>query len=201
MALNETDLCKLAYKYGTDKCPKLKHNYTPYYHQLLNSKRNQIKKVLELGIGRYKGMETNPVIFDKGLNRYYHRGASLYMWRDYFPNAYIYGADVAPETIFTDDRIKTFLCDERKNDDLTNLVSTIGKDIDLVIDDASHHVGDQIFACQKLMPLLKKEVVYIIEDVSHPAKISAALEEKYRSHIPSITNQKPGNMLMVIENT
>ena len=45
-----TDLCKLAYKYGTDKCPQLKHSYTPFYYQLLKSKRQKIKKILEMDI-------------------------------------------------------------------------------------------------------------------------------------------------------
>ena len=46
-----TKLCKLAYKYGTDKCPQIHHSYTPFYYELLNPKRNEIKKFVELGIG------------------------------------------------------------------------------------------------------------------------------------------------------
>src|SRR5215212_8637538 len=98
-----TKLCKIAYKYGTDKCPQLRHTYTPFYYQLLKNKRHKIKKVLEIGIGRYKGIEKNETIYDPGLKRHYHRGASLYMWRDFLPEAQIYGADIVPETIFKDE--------------------------------------------------------------------------------------------------
>src|SRR3989304_3769693 len=84
-----TPLCKLALKYGTDKCPQLKHSYTPFYYQLLKDKRREIKKVLEMGIGFFPGMPEKKVFFDPGLKRTYHMGASLYMWRDFFPNAQV----------------------------------------------------------------------------------------------------------------
>jgi hypothetical protein len=34
-------------------------------------------------------------------------GASLYVWRDFFPNAYIFGADIDKEVLFNDKRITT----------------------------------------------------------------------------------------------
>lgn len=42
-----TELCELAYKYGTDKCPQIKHFYTPYYYKLFKDRRLSVKKVLE----------------------------------------------------------------------------------------------------------------------------------------------------------
>src|SRR3989344_4764947 len=131
MDVKITKLFKIAYKYGTDKCPQIKHSYTPFYYKLLNRRRKSIKKVLEIGIGYYKTMQDVAVIYDRGLKRYYHRGASLKMWRDFFPNAQIYGADIRPETIFEDERIKTYLCDERKEKDLIRLIEKTGSDIDL----------------------------------------------------------------------
>ena len=112
-----TKLCEIAYKYGTDKCPQLRHSYTPFYYELLKDRRQSIKKVLEMGIGYFEGMPEKKVVFDPSLKRNYHRGASLYMWRDFFPNAKIYGADVRPETMFKDERIETFLCDETKKEE------------------------------------------------------------------------------------
>ena len=84
-------MCKLAYKYGTDKCPKLNHVYTPFYYKLFNKKRKAIKKVFEMGIGGSRVMKYIPQ---------YQTGASLRMWRDFFPNAHIYGADYDPELLF-----------------------------------------------------------------------------------------------------
>jgi hypothetical protein len=194
-----TELCRIAYKYGTDKCPQIKHAYTPFYYELLKDGRNSTRKVLELGIGHFKNMESVEVTYDPGLKRNLHRGASLYMWRDFFPNAQIYGADIRPEAIFKDKRITNYLIDERKKSDLEKLINNIGSDIDLVIDDASHHVDDQIFAAQTLLPLLKKDLIYIIEDVGHTKKIARSLIG-YDIYIPNIPRKWKGGMIMVIRN-
>ena len=146
-----TLLCKLAHKYGTDKCPQIRHPYTLAYYELLKDKREAVKKVLEMGIGAEKTM---PHVEN------YKVGASLYMWRDFFPNAQIYGADSYHSTIFQSERIKTFLCNERKEEELEKLIARVGSDIDLFIDDGSHREKDQIFMCRTLMPLLQKSVVY-----------------------------------------
>lgn len=201
MALNSalTELCRLAYKYGTDKCPQLKHSYTPFYYELWKDKRNKIKKVLEIGIGHFKGMRQIEATYDPGLNRQLHRGASLYMWRDFFPHAQIYGADIRPETMFEDERITTFLCDERKKEDLVRLIENTGADIDIFVDDGSHNLSDQIFACQTLMPLLKKNVIYIVEDVVWTRKLIASLEG-YNCWVPQIINRGGINQLVVVQN-
>lgn len=195
----ETELCKLAFKYGTDKCPQIRHTYTPFYYELLKDRRESIKKVLELGVGHYKGMRSFVVTYDGGLKRNYHKGASLYMWRDFFPNAQIYGADIKPETIFEDERIKTYLCDERKKEDLLKLVEATGSDIDLFIDDGSHTLGDQIFTSLTLLPLLKKDIIYIIEDVVYSEKLMEALHG-YECSRPEIANRGGLNQLVVVKN-
>lgn len=201
MALGDlTELCKIAYKYGTDKCPQIKHSYTPFYYHLLNKRRKSIKKVLELGIGYYKNMQHIEVVYDPGLKRYYQRGASLYMWRDFFPNAQIYGADIRPQTLFEDERIKTYLCDERKKEDLVKLIKNTGSDIDLVVDDASHHVDDQIFLAKTLLSLLQKETIYIIEDVTHSKVIRKALGDGYDYELPEIPRKWKESMILVIRN-
>lgn len=146
-----TELCDLAFKYQTDKCPQIKHHFTEFYHELFKDRRNEIKKVVEIGIGsNYPG---------------YLIGPSLYMWRDYFPNAHIYGADILPELLFTDECIDTFLCDQTKKEDLERLIEQTGSDIDIFIDDGSHHYKDQMFTCLNVMPMIDKGVTYIIEDL------------------------------------
>ena len=172
-----TKLCELAYKYGTDKCPQLRHSYTPFYYELLKDRRQSIKKVLEMGIGYFEGMPERLIVYDNGLKRDYYLGASLYMWRDFFPNAQIYGADILPEVMFKDERIETFLCDERNKDDLINLVKKTGSDIDLFVDDGSHLKRHQIFLCRTVMPLLKRGVIYVIEDVKDIQEVANALNE------------------------
>jgi len=176
---------------------------------MFKDKRESIKKVLEMGIGCYEDMKFLDTVFDPGLNRHYHRGASLYMWRDFFPNATIYGADYKPETLFEDERIKTFLCDERKKEEIETLVEYTGLDIDIFIDDGSHAWWNQAFLAKTILPLLQKDVIYIIEDVEFPDKITKYLEE-YECSIPRLPytlykvgrykNKIPKDRLMVVKN-
>ena len=149
-----TELCCLAIRYGSDKCAP-NHSYTPRYFELFKDKRDSIKKVLEIGVGSPETM----------ITKNYTVGASLRMWRDFFPNAQIYGIDNDPKVMFKDNRIQTFLADQGSKADLEETIKKIGSDIDFVVDDGSHFQTDQIISCLTLMPLLKKGVVYIIEDV------------------------------------
>ena len=131
---------ELAFKYGSHKCPEIGHSYTDFYDHLFAKRRDSIHKLLEIGAG-----------------------ASLYMWRDFFPKAKIYGIDIKKKLVFKKGRIQTFLCNQADPVKLTKLIKKIGSDIDIVIDDGSHEPQDIITSCQTLMPLLKKGVIYIIE--------------------------------------
>ena len=138
-------LTELAIKYKTDKWGK--HHYTPHYYEMFrnNSKRRRVKKVLEIGVGE---------------------GAGLRMFRDFFPNAMIYAADNKVGRLFKENRIKVFLCDQSKGHDLIYLFGNVGLDMDLVIDDGSHKPKDQVYTCMSVMPRLKKDCIYVIEDVA-----------------------------------
>lgn len=148
----KTPLCKLAFKYGTDKCPQIKHHHTETYYNLFKDKINtgqnfasgSVKKVLEIGI---------------------YSGASLRMWKEFFPGAEIYGIDIDPKTLIYEKNITTFICDQTNQKQLSKLIERIGSDIDIVIEDGSHNSADQVLACKNLMPLLNKDVIYCIEDV------------------------------------
>lgn len=172
----ETELCEIAFKYGTDKCPQLVHPYTPVYYEMLKDKRNSVKKVLELGIGAYKNMMHANIVWDGRLNRHYHKGASLKMWRDFFPNAQVYGVDNQPACMFEDERIKTFVGDAINKEDWSRILEQTGTDIDLFVDDGSHGRMHQLDTARILMPLLKKDVIYVIEDVRHPAWVKGKIE-------------------------
>lgn len=153
----ETPLCKIAFKYQVDKCEKIKHPFTQVYYDLLGSQRRSVRKVLEIGAGSNKP------------------GASLYMWKDFFPFAQIYGTVVSQQEVFRDGRIKTAFTDQSKKRDLANLIATTGADIDLLIYDGSHLPQDQVSTCLTLMPLVHKEVIYVIEDVA-----DLAIEKRLR---------------------
>lgn len=151
---------ELGIKYGTDKIGK--HNYLPVYYDLFKNKgkRKRVKKVLEIGVAE---------------------GAGLRMFRDFFTNAMIYGAEIDEKRVFSEDRIQVVRCDQSSFKDLLLLVDTIGRDIDLVVDDGSHIPEHQLYTCLQFVPLLSKRSTYIIEDVAD--------EEVFRG-IPNTWNKE-----------
>lgn len=151
----KTPLCELAVKYGTDK---VIWGYTPHYFARWYQRRHEVKHVLEIGICGYRDIPNNVV------------GASLFMWRDFFPNAIIYGIDNDGRFIFNDqDRIRTAKCDAYNT---TALADVIYKDfglecggVDFIVDDCVHDPVPQINLLRDLWPILHKEGLYAMEDV------------------------------------
>ena len=173
--MKETELCKLAYKYRTDKCPKIRHSYTPFYHELFKNIRNDVKKVFEMGIG-FPGTMGH---VEKVTGHPHIAGASLMMWRDYFPNAQVYGADWDGRAMVEgEERIKTFIMDERYPQDVKAIMHEVGaRGIDIFIDDGAHEHHVQILLAKTVLPFLKKDVIYIIEDVHSTNKVMKLLGE------------------------
>lgn len=194
--MKTTPLCEIAFKYGTDKCPQIGHNYTPVYYEMLKDKRESVKKVLELGIGSSQTMAWIP--------KHYQTGASLRMWRDFFPKAQIYGVDRHPSTIFEDERIKTFMLSTTNPDNLKKLIIEIGSDIDLVIDDGPHNERFQLQTARTLLPLFQKGCIYIIEDVKKPNLVKRQLSHYNCTVVASprkVSYNKPRNdNLIIIKN-
>jgi hypothetical protein len=159
-----TDLCVLAEKYGVDKCPKIGHTYTPVYDSLLTHGRASAKCVLEIGVG-------NIPLMAQFVGDSYKPGASLRMWRDYFPNAQIIGCDIVKSVLFNDeDRIHTFFCDQSLKSSLENLmrnVQSIAQYPDVIIDDGSHMELHQRISFRLLWDYVRPNGgIYIIEDIS-----------------------------------
>jgi hypothetical protein len=146
-----TPLCELAVRHGTNKVDM---GYTPFYYELLKAKR--VKRVLEIGIG-------GPGL-SGGASRH---GASLYMWRDFFPEAEIYGFDVDRRLLFADHRIYTQWADVEHPTSLIAAAHMAGGTFDLIVDDAVHLPGPQLGAAVTLLPFLSKDGIYIIEDVAN----------------------------------
>ena len=183
-------LCEIAKKYGTDKCHLINHPYCHYYYELLKDKK--INTVLELGIGGEPYLDKlrrdggNPVL-----------GGSLKMWRD-FLGAKVYGIDYDPACMFEDRDIKTFCKHGAKEDELKEVLAQI-PEVDLFIDDGSHIPRHQVKTAQILLPLFKKDVIYIIEDVAHPEYVKAELKD-YEIFVPNMTRRVRGDRLLVITN-
>ncbi|MDB4184321.1 class I SAM-dependent methyltransferase, partial [Alphaproteobacteria bacterium] len=159
-------------KYGSDKgfldLKKRKlfmnrnpHNYTNVYHSLLNHCKDDIKLILECGIG------TNNPNIKSSMGIDYKPGASLFMWKDYFKNADIFGCDIDENILFNhEDRIKTFYVDQLSSHTIKKMWSDINrKDFDLIIDDGLHSFNAAKFFFDNSFQYLKSGGLYIIEDI------------------------------------
>jgi hypothetical protein len=160
--MNKTELCLLAEKYKTDKCILYRHNYTPYYNEFLSPYKDTYTHVLELGVG-FPG-EPGSGVMEHVAKLGYEKGGSLRMWRDFFVHAEVWGFDNHPNAIFQDTRIHTFLVDQTDKDSIQNICSK--SQFDFILDDGGHIYNDQIKSFEILEPFLKKDGIYIIEDLN-----------------------------------
>ncbi len=207
-----TTLSELCDKYGTDKgFNKIEnrifynnwhpHNYTDYYSSLFDHCRENIKKVFECGIG------TNNPKIASSMGREYIPGGSLRVWREYFPNAQIYGADIDSNILFKEDRIKTYYVDQLNKNSIEKMWSEIGIiDFDLIIDDGLHTLEAGVTLFENSFKFLRKGGIYIIEDVdpSYLISLSNYLEKKVNLEIISLKakNKKllKDNNIIIIRN-
>jgi hypothetical protein len=163
-------LNSLCDKYGTDKgevktgdhpYPWASHTYADFVERHFDHCREYIKNVFECGLG-----SNNPNIQSSmGVNG--KPGASLRVWREYFPNANIFGADIDAAILFKEERINTFFVDQTKPQSITQMFQQINvEDFDLMIDDGLHTCEAGICLLENSFHRLKSNGIYIIEDVS-----------------------------------
>lgn len=153
-----TELGELFTKYGSDKATK--HDYYALYAFLLRGKRNDPLHIFEIGLG------TNNTDVPSNMGRDGKPGASLRGFRDWAPNAKIFGADVDKRVLFTEDRIETFFIDQTNTTSLADFAKTYAShQFDLIIDDGLHNPWANINTLNAVLPLLKPGAFFAIEDI------------------------------------
>ena len=92
-------------------------------------------------------------------------GASLRMWREYFPRAQIFGIDVDPEAAaHADDRITVLIGSQSDTRFLDTVLEQTGRP-DIVLDDGSHHARAQITTLLHLWRHVRPGGSYVVEDL------------------------------------
>ena len=155
------NLCK---KYNCDKSliDDDSHNYSEIYFNLFNARRKGIKRIFECGIGTKN--KNFPFYMNK---KKYKTGASLYVWRDFFPNAEIIAGDIDKSVLFSSKRIKTFHLDQLDKKSIKTMLSNFKKkEFDIIIDDGDHRFKSGISLFENTYHKISKNGYYIIEDVS-----------------------------------
>lgn len=167
---DDTYLRRLSEFYGSDKgssklfenpYPWIPHNYTDYYSMLFLQNKEKVKKVFECGIGtNNESVESNMTVSGKP-------GASLRMWRDFFPNAEVYGVDIDRSVLFSEERIHTDYLDQTDSDSILGYWQKLDiSDFDLMIDDGLHNFEAVTNLFLNSFDKLSDDGIYIIEDVS-----------------------------------
>jgi hypothetical protein len=133
----------LAVRCRTDKS-HLVHNFAQFYDSYFAPLRDKPVKLLEIGVGR---------------------GASIRMWKRYFPKGKMFAIESEPRRgKYRYLGAKLYVGRQENRDFLRKVVDEIGP-LDIIIDDGSHRVDDQQITLGCLFPYLKEGGHYIIEDI------------------------------------
>ena len=127
---------------GTDKGTA--HSYVSVYDELLSGYVGKGINFLEIGVAS---------------------GKSLLMWQEFFVNAKVHGVDIAvkPEALLSHSEIEfrqASSCDSIAMNDFVK-----GTEFDVIIDDGSHKINDQLRTLEVLFPRLRVGGLYIVEDI------------------------------------
>lgn len=165
------NLTDLANKYATDKgtVTGAAHAYTLVYDLLFHSFRNQPINFLEIGL-----CAGGPEV-DGPVSRSPAALPSVSMWREYFPQAMIYGLDISDFSDFQTNWFNFFKADCGNRDELKRVADS-GIEFDIIIDDGSHASYHQQTTLEVLFPALKSGGLYAIEDLDwQPTTYEATL--------------------------
>lgn len=131
-------LTELAKKHGATKA---EHNYMPLYERIINPNASAL---LEIGIDQ---------------------GGSALMWREYMPNADIWFLDLfSPQNKQPEWCIENNIIPIKGSQSDVDLLFTIEKSFDYIIDDGSHNAYDQWISLKHLWDNVAHGGYYIIED-------------------------------------
>lgn len=121
---------ELGHSAGTDKVTH--HGYQRFYPRYLESLRGTATGMLEIGISRHN---------------------SIFLWKEYFEKAQIYGIDIKSNET-TDARVTMFKADQSKTSDLEKVIEDVNHPVQFIIDDGSHIPEHQVLSFNLLFDKL-----------------------------------------------
>lgn len=155
------DLCLYCKITGTDKGPYTangghRHPYTAPYSLFFEPLRHKPIKLVEIGV---------------------FRGASITVWRNFFSKARIFGFDrdinfLAEIQSRNMEGVYLNMMDSSNEESIKNGLNGFCQDgelYDVIMDDASHSIGDQCLTIKVGLPYLKQGGLLIVEDIFREA--------------------------------
>lgn len=190
--MTDSTLKELFDKYGTDKA---RNGYHDVYESLLAPRREDITRVLEVGIGTLDPAAPSSMVGYAA--EHYTPGGSLRAWADYFPNAVIWGLDTQPDTLLEESAfIMTCLADSTKKDQVDRVLGDLI--FDLIIDDGDHSVGSQVATLRNLWDRVATGGLYVIEDIYSQAAMNRIVTVvRMLAGLQAVTFGPNGNLLVI----
>lgn len=153
MKLEEIDGILKINGFFTDK--NTVHSYLPLYEEILSSKKNSAKNVLEIGIGDFN----------------MKNGGSILMWRNYFLGAKIHAVDRLHisrvyDKLVRDPQVELYTSVDGYNDEFVeNTFVKNGTKFDFMLDDGPHTLESMKKFIQLYSGLLEDDGILMIEDI------------------------------------
>lgn len=158
--------------HGSDKSTR--HDYHHVYGAALE-RMGKVSSMLEVGLG------TNNTDTPSNMGSEGRPGASLRAFRDYLPQAMVYGADVDRRVLFSEDRIGTFYVDQTNPETFSAVAGLTPPKMDLVIDDGLHSPAANLTVLDFAISKVRVGGFAIVEDILEQAlpawQVTAALME------------------------
>ena len=124
------------------------HGYAKIYETVFVNFKERNLNILEIG------------------SFYGNAAAALYF---YFDNANIFSADINPDMFkYKSNRITNFYVDSSSRNSLKNDLLSKKNNFDIIIEDASHMLKDQIISLFMLFPLVNPGGYFIVEELDFP---------------------------------
>ena len=124
------------------------HGYAKIYEEVFNVFKEKNINILELG------------------SFYGNAAAALFF---YFDKANIFSGDINPDMFkYKSNRIKNFYIDSSSRNSLENDLIIKKNNFDIIIEDASHMLKDQIISLFMLFPLVSSGGYFIVEELDFP---------------------------------
>ena len=160
------------------------HGYAKIYEKYLKKHKDEYLNIIELG------------------SFYGNASAAFYF---YFKNAQIYSADINPDMyLYRSKRLKNFFTDTSSRTSIEKNILSRNIEFDLIIEDASHMIKDQIISLFILFKNLKPGGFFIIEEIDFPEKREdMRVDQEFpdlKTILNKITNKENFNSKYINEN-
>ena len=166
------DLKRLFDEHHSDKSQP--HKYHIVYGQILHQLgRMRSLRILEIGLGTNSSGAVGSMAKQFGSKKGYARpGASHRAWRDFLPNASVFGADLDRKALFSEERIDTEEVNQLVPESVDKLYTRFGaQPFDLFIDDGLHSIAANMVTLNFALRHVRLGGYIVIEDVPLPLSL------------------------------